>query len=107
MRSILALVLSIAATQAGAMTTCTFRTECVDEAACGPAEFYLELQPGETPRMSTIFGDLDVVWNVGTSWLAHGLGMTLLLSRYEDGVARASVHMPDVGMIGYAGRCEG
>ena len=108
---ILATILLAAASPAAALTNCTFTTECVDTDACAPAEFYLEVLNGDSPRLSTIFGDLDVVAETGTeaaaSWLATGQGMTVLLSRYADGAARASVHMPDLGMIGYVGRCEG
>ena len=85
--------------------TCTFDTECFDTDACTAADFYLEVVDGEPAKLSTIFGDLDLVVYTGSVWLAEGQGMSLMLSRREDGSARASVHMADAGMVNYAGRC--
>ena len=107
MRALLLAAAALAASPATALTNCTFDVACVETDACAPADFYLEVLNGSAQRLSTIFGDLDLVLDDGTTWVAKGQGMTMLLTRREDGTARASVHIADVGMVGYAGRCEG
>ncbi|MEM9795732.1 MAG: hypothetical protein AAF919_04550 [Pseudomonadota bacterium] len=100
-------ILALVASPAGAaQISCLFDTECFENEVCAESEFYLEVPDGERPLLGTIFGNMDVLYQTDSSVLAEGEGMQMLLSLNEEGVARASVHLPGPMVTTYLGQCE-
>ncbi|UWQ17027.1 hypothetical protein [Jannaschia sp. M317] len=102
----LTIVAALCAGAARAEMTCAFEAECFETEACAGTTFALDIVDGDPIRFVTEFGDLAMTYFADDTWLAQGQGMSLLLSRGEDGAARASVHLPGPLVTTYLGTCR-
>jgi len=111
MRTIV-LGLALFAAPVVAETTCTFTTECLEGEACNDTTLSATVSQGEgeTLRWETDAETLDgflIAAGSSLHYVFEGTSAAHLMTHYEDGAVRYSVHMDGPFTITYHGTCEG